>query len=55
MMDEFDDQVSLNVGDYWAIAWRRRWAILGPFFSLFAGGWYGPQAGYFRQVTNLRP
>jgi polysaccharide biosynthesis transport protein len=32
MLDELDDQISRGLADYWAIAVRRRWAILLPLF-----------------------
>ena len=43
MMDELelDNQVSRGLADYWAIAVRRRWAILLPLFLCWAIAWGG--------------
>src|SRR6202022_123694 len=39
MPNELDDQHSRGMGDYWAIALRRRWWILLPLFLTWAAGW----------------
>ena len=38
---ELDNQVSRGLADYWAIAVRRRWAILLPLFLCWAIAWCG--------------
>ncbi len=39
MHDELDDEVSGSFEDYWAVARRRRWWILLPWFLCWAGVW----------------
>src|ERR1700687_2464604 len=41
MLDELDDQISRGLADYWAIAVRRRWAILLPLFLCWGIVWGG--------------
>jgi len=41
MLDELDDQTSRGLGDYWAIAVRRRWAVLLPLFLCWGMVWGG--------------
>jgi len=41
MIDELDDQPSRGLADYWAIAVRRRWAIMLPLFLCWAIVWGG--------------
>jgi len=39
MLDELDNQISRGLADYWAIAVRRRWAILLPLFVCWGIVW----------------
>lgn len=39
MVEELDDQKSRGIGEYWAIAVRRRWAILFPLFLCWVLVW----------------
>ena len=41
MPDELDDQISKGLGDYWAVAVRRRWALLLPLFICWGVVWGG--------------
>src|SRR5579863_8440759 len=41
MLDEEDGQVSRSLEEYWAIARRRRWYILLPFFTCWVIAWVG--------------
>jgi succinoglycan biosynthesis transport protein ExoP len=40
-LDALDDQLSRRLGDYWAIAVRRRWSILLPIFLCWVIVWGG--------------
>ena len=56
MMQEFDEQKSQGIDEYWAIVLRRKWWILGPAFFgwliVFASAWFLP-ARYVSESTIL--
>jgi len=56
MMQEFDEKSGQGFDEYWAIALRRKWWILGPLFFgwaiVFASAWFLP-ARYASESTVL--